>query len=306
MISIFLLLTLSASLFINTALARLALQHNWCDHPGAAKIHTRPIPFTGGIGILLTWSGTLIILALFFPVIPLPLLLIPATAALIIGTCDDLYWKSRTVPGLKLFLQTLVALLLVFLLPHRSFLFMTESFVFVLLAFNAFNLADGLDGLAGGEALISFLGLALIFATIGRQDLLLPLLLLTATLTGFLILNLQRPTHLFLGDGGSHLIGATFATFTLTLLLPARAPLPHDHWTAIALLLLLGIPLLDLIWITVRRLVLHRPLLFSDRNHLYDLLAATSLGPRRTVLVFWLCHALFVFTGVTMLLLEVR
>lgn len=304
MIPIFLLLTLSASFFLNNALARLALQHNWCDLPGAAKIHTRPIPFTGGIGILLTWSATLLILSLFFPAIPLPRLLIPATAALVVGTCDDFYWKSRTVPGLKLLLQFLVALLIVLLVSHRTPLPITGSLVFVLLAFNAFNLADGLDGLAGGEALISFLGLSLVFAIIGRHDLLLPLLLLTATLAGFLILNLQRPTRLFLGDGGSHLIGAAFATFALTL--PSSTRTPRDLWTAIALLLLLGAPLLDLIWVTVRRLYLRRPILASDRNHLYDLLAKTSLGPRRTVLVFWLCHLLFVFTGITMLLLEVR
>lgn len=303
---ILLFLTLSASFFLNTGLARLALQRNWCDPPGAAKIHTRPIPFTGGIGIFLTWSGTLLILSLFFPAIPLPLLLIPAITALTVGTCDDFYWKSRTVPGLKLLLQSLVALLIVLLVSHRTPLSITGNLVFVLLAFNAFNLADGLDGLAGGEALISFLGLSLVFATSRRYDLLLPLLLLTATLAGFLILNLQRPTRLFLGDGGSHLIGAIFATFALTLLSSTRTPLPRDLWTTIALLLLLGAPLLDLIWVTVRRLYLRRPILASDRNHLYDLLAKTSLGPLRTVLVFWLCHFLFVFTGITMLLLEVR
>ncbi|MGQ9678673.1 MAG: glycosyltransferase family 4 protein [bacterium] len=306
MMPILLLITLSASLFLNTALARLALQRNWCDHPGAAKIHTQPIPFTGGIGILLTWSSALLILSLFFSAIPLPLLLIPATAALVIGTCDDFYWKSRTVPFIKLLLQTFVAILIVLLLPHRSLVSTAGTILLVLLAFNAFNLADGIDGLAGGEALISFLGLAAILATINRHDLLLPLLLLTATLAGFLILNLQRPTRLFLGDGGSHLIGATFATFALTIPFSHRASFTNDPWTAIALLLLLGAPLIDLIWVTVCRLYLRRPILASDRNHLYDLLAKTALGPRRTVLVFWLCHAILVFTAVTILLLEVR
>lgn len=312
---LFILFTVFASLLLNTVLARFALQHNWCDHPGNAKIHRQPVPFTGGIGILLTWTTTLLILTTFFPTVPVLRLLIPATIALLIGTCDDFYWKQRTVPGIKLLLQLLLALLVSFLLltpNHFTFpaALFTLSFniAYTLLALNAFNLADGLDGLAGGQALISFLGIATIYAVMGRAEIFLPLLLLTATLTGFLVLNLQQPSRLFLGDGGSHLLGATFATFALLSFNPPSAPRffsSIDIWTALALLLLLGAPLVDLTWVTLRRLYLRQPLFHADRNHLYDLLAATPLGPRRTVLVFWFGHALLVLTGVTMLLLEV-
>ncbi|NPV14190.1 undecaprenyl/decaprenyl-phosphate alpha-N-acetylglucosaminyl 1-phosphate transferase [candidate division WOR-3 bacterium] len=312
---LFILFTIFASLLLNTVLARFALQHNWCDHPGNAKIHRQPVPFTGGIGILLTWAGTLLILSIFFPTVPVLRLLIPATIALLVGTCDDFYWKQRTVPGIKFLLQIVLALFISFLFITHNQLSLPASLftiffniAYILLALNAFNLADGLDGLAGGEALISFLGLATIYGVLGRAEIFLPLLLLTATLTGFLVLNLQRPSRLFLGDGGSHLLGATFATFALLSFNPPSAPRffsSIDIWTALALLLLLGAPLVDLIWVTLRRLYLRQPLFHADRNHLYDLLAATSLGPRRTVLVFWFGHALLVLTGVTMLLLEV-
>ncbi len=321
---LFIIFTISASLLLNTILARLALQYNWCDQPGNAKIHSKPVPFTGGIGILLTWSCTLLILTTFQPKIPILRLIIPAAAALLIGTFDDFYWKQRTVPGLKLLLQIALALTISLLLntawhpsPSHSLGITTFSFAYILLAINAFNLADGLDGLAGGQALISFLGLSTVYTLLNKNEFLLPLLLLVATITGFLILNLQHPARLFLGDGGSHLLGATFATFTLNLMslrvgekeISTPSPLSHwcaiDIWTAIALLLFIGAPLVDLIWVTIRRIYLHKPLFSSDRNHLYDILATTGLGPRRTVFVFWFGHALLVLTGATMLLLEV-
>jgi UDP-GlcNAc:undecaprenyl-phosphate GlcNAc-1-phosphate transferase len=321
---LFIAFTISTSLLLNTILARLALQYNWCDHPGNAKIHPKPVPFTGGIGILLTWSCALLILTTFQPNIPILRLILPAAAALLIGTFDDFYWKQRTVPGLKLLLQIALALSIALLLntawhpsPSHSLGITTFSFAYIILAINAFNLADGLDGLAGGQALISFLGLSTVYALLNKNEFLLPLLLLVATITGFLILNLQHPARLFLGDGGSHLLGATFATFTLNLIssgvgekdISPPSPLPHrcaiDIWTAIALLLFIGAPLVDLIWVTIRRIYLHKPLFASDRNHLYDILATTGLGPRRTVFVFWFGHALLVLTGATMLLLEV-
>jgi UDP-GlcNAc:undecaprenyl-phosphate/decaprenyl-phosphate GlcNAc-1-phosphate transferase len=158
---------------------------------------------------------------------------------------------------------------------------------------NALNLEDGLDGLAGGEAAVSALGFAMVLNLRGQNGAALLAVLLAGALVGFLLLN-WHPARLFLGDGGSHLAGALLAGLAMTFVSGrglAAAP-------ATATVLIIGLPVLDTLWVIARRLISGRSPMAGDRNHFYDILHRRGLSVRQTVGVSWAIQAVLVAAGV--------
>ncbi len=347
--------TVYLSYLLNNIIARVAINRNWCDAPGTAKVHTAPVPFTGGIGIFLAWIIAVLIIAATHSVLPAPLslltaisgfpfltFLLAAVSALLLGLLDDIRWKDRSIPIPKLTLQVILALF-VSLLLIKSHIIIHPSPVYnliitsaiILVTINALNLADGIDGLAGGQATISLIALAVILGkinTTGPGKIInyhypLLALFLAAAVAGFLFLNLRSPSRLFLGDNGTHLLGALLATILIVTL--ARLPAPFAPYPLIAATLIIGIPLFDIIWVLVIRLSKIRTdlvfkdgphLLFArqrlgtcllslftpDRNHIYDRIIAAGLSPRATTILLWFLQSLSVATGITLLMLEIK
>ncbi|MBM3315222.1 hypothetical protein FJY71_05190 [candidate division WOR-3 bacterium] len=156
---------------------------------------------------------------------------------------------------------------------------------------NAWNLEDGMDGLAGSEAALSALGFAVCLGLAGNT---IPALLglgLVAALAGFLALNLH-PARVFMGDSGSHLLGALLASLALILV----SSVGLDALPATALIV--GLPVADTGWVIIRRLVSRSRLGAGDREHLYDILHRRGLSIRQTVLLCSLIQAALVAAGV--------
>ncbi|TFH67497.1 undecaprenyl/decaprenyl-phosphate alpha-N-acetylglucosaminyl 1-phosphate transferase [Gammaproteobacteria bacterium LSUCC0057] len=127
---------------------------------------------------------------------------------------------------------------------------------------NAFNIADGANGLIAGTSLIVWMALIDIGAEQGLPILTWELLLVATLL--FLIPNLLLG-RLFLGDGGAYLLGACVAVSVLTV--AARAP-----ELTLYLVTLIFYPLMDLCWAVVRRLWATRSPFVADEGHLHNLL----------------------------------
>jgi len=317
-------LAAAASLAINSWLGRAARRRNWCDPCGGdLKPHARPTPFTGGIGVLAAFLAGLAFLQspipnlqslipnlqppIYNPQSPIPpnhalRWALVAAGGLAVGAWDDLRWKQQTRPFRKLGLQIAAAALAAIaltlplsgpdsLLPLSAF---PLALVFALGAMNAYNLADGLDGLAGGEAAISATGLGLLFLCSGARGPAAAALVLSGALVGFLLLN-WHPARVFLGDGGSHLAGAVLAGLSVV-----AAGLKPGLPGLAAGLLLLGLPVADAGWVICRRLAARRPVFGGDRLHFYDLVRR-RLSVRQTVLLMWAVHAALVALGVVVL-----
>lgn len=287
---------MAASLALNAWLRDLARRRNWCDpvadEGSHLKTHARPTPFTGGLGIgmvmvvglalLNRWPGRSADAATVFAVAAV------AVLALAVGSWDDFRWKRRSVPLPKFALQAAAAA------AAGCCLRSPLAALLVLGAMNACNLADGMDGLLAGQAAISSAALGLVFMHLGQRELSLVALLLAGALSGFLVLN-WHPAQIFLGDGGSHLVGAVLAG--LSSLAAGSRPGPAGLGAA---LLLLGLPVADAAWVISCRIAQHRPLFAGDRCHLYDLIAR-RLPVRQTVLVMWLLHGILVAPGAAIL-----
>jgi UDP-GlcNAc:undecaprenyl-phosphate GlcNAc-1-phosphate transferase len=290
------------SLWANSWLVRVAQRLGWCDRPEAAtggvlKVHTRPVPFVGGLGVMLAVVAAVGLHSLVGQSALWPLVL-AGLPALAIGMWDDFRWKALSIPVPKLALQLGASVLAAWVLwlagirivPGLPLVGFALASVFVLGAVNAVNLEDGMDGLAGGEAAISALGLAWTLESLGRPDAALVGAGLAAALAGFLVLN-WHPARLFLGDGGSHLVGALLAVLAVCVLAT------HGFKALPATLLLVGLPVLDTLWVIGRRLVSGKRLMAGDRNHLYDLLCRSGLSVRQTVVLCWFLQAGLVVAG---------
>ncbi|MCK4872394.1 MAG: undecaprenyl/decaprenyl-phosphate alpha-N-acetylglucosaminyl 1-phosphate transferase [Phycisphaerales bacterium] len=179
--------------------------------------------------------------------------------------------------------------------------------VCVLGACNASNLIDGLDGLLTGVTGITAVGLLVISLYVADTMLMgagqrpegldaariiLSLALLGACL-GFLPYNF-RPANIFLGDGGSLLLG--FATISIILMLGERG---FTH-LVLAGLIVYALPAIDTTLAIVRRKMAGKPIMSPDDQHLHHMLKRSGLGVRGAVLVLYGISGVFCILGVSL------
>jgi len=168
---------------------------------------------------------------------------------------------------------------------------------FILGATNSLNLLDGLDGLCAGVTAIitgTFLLLALSLATwayspVGDPVRLIVCLSLVGGTLGFFPLN-RHPARIFMGDGGSMLLG--FIAGTLMILFTERV----GCWS-VAAIVIFGLPILDTAVALVRRFLNQRPLFVSDRGHIYDQLMDRGNSLPKAVKISYLLATVYALFG---------
>lgn len=225
------------------------------DRPGPLKTHETPVPYLGGVAV---FAGLVV-----GEVVGRPVTLIPLAAALALGVVDDRFGLSAPLRlTAQLGVGVAIAVTVPVHLPGWIGLPLTVAASVILI--NGFNLLDGLDMLAAGVGGAAAIGFAVL--THG------PARLLAASLAGALAafswFN-RPPARIYLGDGGSYLLGAA-----LTVLLAYAWGVGAAISNGVIALALLAIPLAEVVSAIVRRRRGKRPLLAGDRAHPYDLLVA--------------------------------
>lgn len=267
-------------------------------------IHDKPIPRFGGVAIYVTVAGVVAIHLMAMrgamfpqhaPIFALEVLG-PATLVFLIGLLDDL----RSIhPYYKLNVEVIAAVLLYLngigishipLLSGHPFgqpVRLAVTILWVVMITNAFNLIDGLDGLAAGSALFSTCVVFLTSLSMGGRLIPLITIVLVGAITGLLRYNFN-PASIFLGDCGSLFIG--FVLSALALVSSAKAP----TMVAVALpMLALGLPLVDVAVAVLRRFLSGRPIFGADREHIHHKLLSLGLSQRHAVLVLYAISAAF-------------
>lgn len=268
------------------------------------RIHKRIIPRSGGIGLFLAFVLAIIAI-LLLPDSWLPTRVDPsegrrlaglmagATFAFAFGVVDD-RWE---LPAMPQFIVQLVASLiaisgLVFIQivdnPFTGEIITFPMFLTTLLTIfwfmgmmNTVNWLDGLDGLAAGVGAILCAVLAVHMIREGQYTVaLLPLALLGATL-GFLPFNFHL-ARIHMGSSGSYFLG--FALAALGIIAGARVA---------TVLLVMGLPVLDVAWLIWNRWRQGRPVFQGGRDHLHHHLLAKGFSQRQIVLAYYTFCALF-------------
>ena len=294
----------------------LAMGRGWVGPPLQQRdLHAIPLPRLGGIAIFLAFlmSVTVTFLAnLYFPSLGLgsPIrtlltLLVPATIVFLLGAYDDIFtvgpYVKFAVEGIAatmLFFGGLRILDLPLLFGPRHFgwtIGLPLTILWVIGITNAFNLIDGLDGLAAGSALFSTLVVfcVAVFSNSGLVSLL--SIALAGAILGFLKFNFN-PATIFLGDCGSLFIG--FMLSALALQGAQKSP----TIVAVAIpVVSFGLPILETILSVLRRLISGRPLFTADREHIHHKLLERGMSHRQVVIVLYAVSALFALLSLFLL-----
>ena len=282
----------------------LAIRMHAIDRPGPRRVHTSPVPRLGGLAVLAAALGTAALAPLAgIDVIDrleargwaLEWLLAGVLLAVGTGVRDDIHGLA---PLPKLALVVAAALLAV--AGGYGLRGFTEPFTGRYVEFgplgalatvcwivgvtNAFNLVDGLDGLASGVALIASTTLLAVSLIEGRDDVALLWAVLGGALAGFLPYNFF-PASIFLGDSGSYLLGYLLAVLAVQSL--------EKGATLVVVLvpvLALGLPVTEVLSTIVRRSTSSRgpaSILRSDRGHIHHRLLRRGLSHRGAVLTLY-------------------
>ena len=264
------------------------------DQPDAArKVHRYPIPRVGGLAIAISYPVAYVLvrpeggsplaqqLSLVWRLLP------GAALAFAVGLLDDLFnlraWikLAGQIAAAGLACVGGVRVLSIGGTPTNAWWSIPLTILWLLACMNAFNLVDGLDGLAAGVGL--FATLTVFAAAMMQHNMVLAVATfpLAGALLAFLCYNFN-PATIFLGDSGSLLIGFLLGCYAAiwsnksATLLGMTAPL-----------MALSIPLLDVALAIVRRFLRRQPIFTADRGHIHHRLLDRGFTPRRVVLMLY-------------------
>jgi UDP-GlcNAc:undecaprenyl-phosphate GlcNAc-1-phosphate transferase len=291
-----------SSLAITPIVRRLCQRFSWLDEPSdGRRLHTIATPRLGGVAVFLSMllglMPLLFIRNLFTESLRgtaprLLVLLVPAALTLALGTLDDL----RGLKAWQKFAGLVVASTVFYAMGGRIenvtipfvgsvhipiVLGLVLTIFWIVSITNAFNLLDGIDGLATGAAVFSSLVIVFISLTQSSPLLIAVSLMLSGALVGFLRYNFN-PASIFLGDSGALFVGFMIAALSVEGTQKASTAV-----TVAIPLVALGLPIVDTMVTIGRRFLGRRPLFQGDREHIHHMLLERGWSQRRTVLVLY-------------------
>ncbi len=283
-------------------LGRFAAPLGLLDHPTDRKHHVGSVPLVGGLAIFLGVLAGALSYGRFHDFATLLL----GTSALLVllGALDDRFNLSVRI---RLLVQTIAILTVIassgVYIHSLGHLFGHEvelgwggiplTLVAVIGLLNAFNMMDGIDGLAGGLALVAIAALVTFAgATPLRGTLVLMALLAVATLP-YLAANLGLAGRkVFMGDAGSMVLGYLLAWTLIRL-----SQQPGSHLSPVDVLWCVAVPVLDTFAVMYRRLRQGQSPFKPDRGHIHHILLRAGLSPRATLLVLIALAGCIAFVG---------
>ena len=286
---------------ITPLMIRLAPRLRMVDLPDPRKVHAKAIPRVGGIGIVL---GTLASLLLWLPPESwLHSYLLGSVVLLIFGAADDsmelghypkfvgqiiaavavVYWGDVWVSHLP-FLATAIS-------PVYGKPFTVFALVGVM---NAMNHSDGLDGLAGGESLLSMSAAAYLAYLAGGTSVVLLAAAVIGGVFGFLRFN-THPAQVFMGDSGSQFIGYSVGVLAILLTQNVNTSL------SMALpALIIGLPIVDILAVFAQRVQGGMNWFRATRNHIHHRLLDLGFKHHQVVILIYSVQAVLVLSAILM------
>ena len=216
--------------WIHPRLVKIALLKNIVDNPDARKLQRTPVPVLGGVAV---FFGVVIAIGCMSSVVDcsgLPVVIMAMMAMLYTGTMDDILSRS---PGLRFVIEIVVVLLLIFVGGYciddfhglwniGRFSYWCAVPLTVVAAvgiINAINLVDGVNGLSSGYCIMACLIFGTLFFLAGEA----PMTILAAVSVGalipFFLHNVfGKTSKMFIGDGGTLVMGVVMSVFVIAIL----------------------------------------------------------------------------------------
>lgn len=312
---------------LTPALVHISTHYNvFIDKPESRRIHRRPTPRCGGFILFFGFQLSCVICFLTPGFSQLRTFLDPAwwetyllasLLLLLVGAIDDqitLSWPTKLIGQIAVAIymySTGCSVDQVLTIDLPEWMNFVATMAWFLVIINAFNLIDGLDGLATGLAIIGAFGLAAMFFILRKPADAVILTALIGACLAFLYYNFN-PARIFLGDSGSMFLGFTLATISLStgtkLTMVASLSVP---------LLAVGVPVFDTflaIWRRSVRAFKHRlnpqsglgSVVHADMDHVHHRLIRHGLTQRKVALTLYFGNILCVAVGILALVYNSR
>ena len=306
------LLAIVSSLVLTYVVRERARRAQLFDPRSARKVHARDVPRVGGVGIvgavtialggLVLAHGGGYFVPLFQASHGLIVILLGAAAMHFVGLWDDLYemrarWKFLAqiaiafgvwFAGLRF---NALSLPFVGSVHFGDLVSLAFTVIWLVGITNAFNLIDGLDGLASGAAMFALTTMFVVASINGNVGAALVTIALAGATLGFLFYNFY-PASIFLGDSGSLFLGFMLAGVGLL------SSQKGQTVVAVAIpVVSLGLPVLDTLLAIVRRFLRGQPIFSADRGHIHHRLLGLGHSPRKVALLLYGACGLLALMG---------
>lgn len=303
----------AAVAFLTTPLViQIANRLRLYDQPGDRRhIHERPVPRLGGVAVFLATVTALVVAAVQTPLGPsqqrfLLAIFLGGGTVFIAGLIDDLKGLRALT---KLMVECAAAILVCLLgleidvvslgpavTVATGHLAIPVTVLWIVGVTNAFNLVDGLDGLATGIAVVASATVLAASLVFGNVAVVIGCVALLGSLIGFGRYNLP-PARIFLGDSGSLFIGFFLAVLSVDSSIKS---------TTVVLFMVplcaLAVPIIDMALAIIRRWLRGSPIFGADARHIHHRLLARGLKPRTATVVLIVASSVFALLAMSVLL----
>jgi UDP-GlcNAc:undecaprenyl-phosphate GlcNAc-1-phosphate transferase len=277
------------------------------DEPNGRKTHSGMVPLTGGVAIY----GAVIIASLITDVWFKngSLFFTATTLVVLLGMLDDRF--DLSAKG-RLLCQFGVAAIMA--LAAQNYItslgditgfgglyFGLGGYFFTMICvvgvINAFNMIDGIDGLAGGMSLIVLLSVVFLLLSSNNSQAIMAPMMVIAAIVPFMAFNLSwrgfKGNKIFLGDSGSMFVGLTIVWLLVDFTQGAEAAM-----RPVAAIWIIGLPLMDMAAIMFRRAKKGQSMLKPDRHHLHNIFMRAGFSSRRSLAAILLMGCCFALIGI--------
>lgn len=281
-----------ASLIMVPILRRWALDRDLVDRPDERKVHTGAVPRLGGIAIFMAFLFATLIYADLTQTIRGAL--VGSLVVFFTGLVDDFY---KITPRSKLLGEISGVAIAIIVggayITRLGNLFGTGEIVlpfwlsvpFTIFAIvgviNAINLIDGLDGLAGGISVIALVAFFMLGMLDGNASVMVLCAALLGAVFGFLKYNFY-PARIFMGDAGSLTLG-----FILAFVAVMLTQSPRSMVSPAIPVLVLGLPIIDTVWVMTRRYLQGTSPLAPDKTHVHHKFLDLGFQHRFTIVIMY-------------------
>lgn len=273
---------------------------NFFDFPGKAKVHKKPIPYLGGLGILAGVFAGLLTTTFYFNFFVMPIF-IASGLTFIFGLGDDL--KLIKQVWAKIISTLAIALLAVFLLQQQfnfNFLIAITTILWLFFIIHSENLLDGLDGLSAGTTAIKALAFSAFGFLLQNNALLFFGLILAGACIGFLFFNFF-PAKIFMGSSGSWQLGILNGIISIIFLQSQNFQIQP----IISIILINSILFFDVFTTIVRRIIGKKSVFLGDIQHFYNVLSE-RFGHKRTVIFLYSIQSILSIISIVLLVIFLR
>lgn len=291
-------------MLIHPQVMKFAKRRNIVDNPDARKLQQNPVPVMGGVAVFFGLVSGLCTATLFFDVNALLPMFIAISVMLCVGVADDV---SGLSPWLRFAIEIIMVLMMMFVtdislnnlhglwgywdLPN--WLSIPLTVVAVVGMINATNLIDGVDGLSSGFCILASLIFGVLFIKAGDTLMVLLSLLSIGSLLPFFFHNVfGMKTKMFIGDGGSLMMGVVMSSYVVTAISSGNICGGYFAESGLGLvpftLAVMCVPVFDTVRVMAIRIIRHTSPFHPDKTHLHHLfieLGFSHVGTTMSVLI---------------------